>query len=156
MENINLWLRKSERGTPTNKCSGESKHRAILMPALKQMLLPKQHVLLAILRSPGAYLCLNWATRESKRALTKAVELIYSPWHLADAEPPSSVPTLRTSILPSCCLWMTHLSSLTNPTACLTSPMKTGRVTYIKDAAFSIKGLPLSSLLQTRNLNLLS
>lgn len=109
------------------------------MPAMKQMLLLKQHVLLAILSSPGAYLCLNWAMRESKRPLTKAVELIYSPRHLADAEPPSSVPTLWTSILPSCCLWTTHLSSLSNPTGCLRSPMKTGRVTYIRDAAFSIK-----------------
>lgn len=38
---------------------------------------------------------------------------------------------------PACCLWMTHLSSLSNPTACLRSPMKIGKVTHIRDATFS-------------------
>lgn len=112
-------------------------HRPTLMPAARQMLLLKQHVLLAILSSPGAYLCLNWAMGESKRPLTKVVELIYRSWHLANAEAPSPIPSLWTSISPACCLWMTHLSSLSNPAACLRSPMKTGRVTHIRDAAFS-------------------
>lgn len=55
---------------------------------MRQMLLLKQDVLPEILSSPGAYLCLNWAMGESKGPLTKAAELIYSLWHLAD-EPPS-------------------------------------------------------------------
>lgn len=99
VENINLQIGKCERGTPPNRCSGESKHRAMNLsfckptplPAMRQMLLLKQHVLPAMLSSPGAYLCLNWAMGESWGPLTKAVELIYSLWHLAD-EPPSPAP----------------------------------------------------------------
>jgi len=108
MENINPWFGKSKRGTPTNVLRWKqtqgyefiSFHRPTLMPAIRQMLLLKQRVLLAILRSPGAYLCLNRAMWESRCPLTKAVELTYSPWHLADAEPPSPVPSFWTFIPP--------------------------------------------------------